>query len=79
MKNTGDTVLVRVTYKHEKDAQAAVAKFNGQPADGRTLEVKVVGGVNASLGGRLGIAVQDLGSVDILMDDSASPKGSSYV
>ena len=77
MKSPGDTVQVRVIYKHEKDAQAAVAKFNGQPADGRTLEVKIVGGVNASLGGRLGIAVQDLGSVDVLMDDSPSSKNSS--
>ncbi|KAJ3484920.1 hypothetical protein NLI96_g5311 [Meripilus lineatus] len=77
MKSPGDTVQVRVIYKHEKDAQAAVAKFHGQPADGRTLEVKVVGGVNASLGGRLGIAVQDLGSVDVLMDDSPSSKNSS--
>lgn len=76
-KTVGDTVQVRLTYKQEKDAQAAVAKFNGQPADGRTLEVKVVGGVNASLGGRLGIAVQDVGSVDFLMDDSPSSKSSS--
>lgn len=77
MRGAGETVQVRLTYKHEKDAQAAVAKFHGQPADGRTLEVKVVGGVNASLGGRLGVAVQDLGSVDVLMDESRSSKGSS--
>lgn len=48
--------------------------FNDQPADGRVLVVKIVGGTNATLGGRLGAAVGD--SVDVLMDDSA---GSSYV
>ncbi|KAI0766993.1 hypothetical protein C8Q74DRAFT_1277374 [Fomes fomentarius] len=59
---------VRLTYKHEKDAQAAVAKFNAQPADGRTLEVKIVGGVNATLSGRIGAALVE-GSVDVLMGD----------
>ena len=67
--STANSPVVRVTFKHEKDAQAAVAKFNGQPADGRTLEVKIVGGVNATLSGRMGVAVQD-GSVDVLMGDS---------
>lgn len=60
-----------MTFKHEKDAQAAVAKFHGQPADGRLLEVKIVGGVNATLGGRMGIAVQD-DSVDALMSEDSS-------
>ena len=67
--------MVRVTFKLEKDAQAAVSKFNGQPADGRTLTVKVVGGVNATILGRLSVKVDD--SVDVLMADSAS--GGSYV
>ncbi|KAI0918936.1 hypothetical protein AcV5_001987 [Taiwanofungus camphoratus] len=67
----GDSPVVRVTFKHEKDAQAAVAKFHGQPADGRLLEVKIVGGVNATLGGRMGIAVQD-DSVDALMSEDSS-------
>ena len=62
--------IVRLTYKHEKDAQAAVAKFHGQPADGRTLEVKVVGGVNATLSGRIGAALVE-GSVDVLMADDS--------
>lgn len=67
--NKVDGPTVRVTFKQEKDAQAAVALFDGQPADGRMLTVKVVGGVNVSLGGRLsGGMVQD-DSVDVLMGD----------
>ena len=62
---------MRLTYKHEKDAQAAVAKFHGQPADGRTLEVKVVGGVNATLSGRIGAALVE-GSVDDLMGEETN-------
>ncbi|TBU23827.1 hypothetical protein BD311DRAFT_673116 [Dichomitus squalens] len=69
--NSPDPV-VRLTYKHEKDAQAAVAKFHGQPADGRTLQVKVVGGVNATLSGRIGAALVE-GSVDVLMGDESNP------
>jgi len=41
--------------------------FDQQVADGRTLGVRVVGGVNASLSGRLSMSVVD-GSVDVLMD-----------
>jgi hypothetical protein len=59
---------VRLTYKNEKDAQTAVSSFNDQPADGRVLSVKVVGGANATLGGRLGAPVGE--SVDVLMDDN---------
>ena len=66
--------MVRLVFKNEKDAQASVTKFNGQPADGRILSVRVVGGSNATLQGRLGVAVED--SVDVLMDDSASSGGS---
>lgn len=72
-----EPVIVRVTFKNEKDAQAAVAKFNGQPADGRTLEVKIVGGINTQLIGRLGVSATD-DSVDALMVDSSSNSG-SYV
>ncbi|TFK51118.1 hypothetical protein OE88DRAFT_1660439 [Heliocybe sulcata] len=73
--SNGD-VCVRLTYKNAQDAQAAVSKFNGQQADGKTLRVKVVGGVNATLGGRLGLGVVD-GSVDVLMEtDSPSNFGS---
>lgn len=68
--------MVRLVFKNERDAQAAVTKFNGQPADGRILVVKIVGGANASLAGRLSVAVNE--SVDVLMGDSAS-SGGSYV
>ncbi|EIW54514.1 uncharacterized protein TRAVEDRAFT_31401 [Trametes versicolor FP-101664 SS1] len=67
--------VVRLTYKNEKDAQGAVAKFHGQPADGRTLEVKIVGGVNATLSGRIGAALVE-GSVDVLMGDDNANNGS---
>lgn len=63
---------MRVTFKYEKDAQAAVSKFDGQPADGRTLVVRVVGGVNATLVGRLEGAALDSDSVDVLMEGSGS-------
>ncbi|CAL1711284.1 unnamed protein product [Somion occarium] len=72
----GDPVVVRVTFKNEKDAQAAVAKFHGQPADGRFLAVKIIGGVNANLIGRLGVSTQD-DSVDALMADDSSSKAGS--
>ena len=65
---------MRLTFKSDKDAQAAVKKFDGQPADGRILSVKIVGGVNVSLTGRLGVAVSD--SVDVLMNDTAPSTGS---
>ncbi|GBE81280.1 hypothetical protein BKA93DRAFT_721664 [Sparassis latifolia] len=75
LSSNRDSPTVRLTFKHEKDAQAAVTKFHGQPADGRLLEVKIVGGVNATLSGRMGIAVQD-DSVDVLMGDDANSSGS---
>ncbi|KZT00552.1 uncharacterized protein LAESUDRAFT_732220 [Laetiporus sulphureus 93-53] len=68
----GDPPIVRVTFKFEKDAQAAVAKFHGQPADGRLLEVKIIGGVNATLGGRIMGAAIEEDSVDVLMEDGSS-------
>jgi hypothetical protein len=60
-------VTVRLTFKQEKDAREAVRIFDKQVADGRTLGVRVVGGVNASLSGRLSIGVVE-GSVDALME-----------
>ena len=63
-------VTVRLTFKQEKDAREAVRIFDQQVADGRTLGVRVVGGVNASLSGRLSMSVVD-GSVDVLMDTDA--------
>jgi hypothetical protein len=66
MAGSGD-VTVRLTFKLEKDAREAVRVFDKQVADGRTLGVRIVGGVNASLSGRLSIGVTD-GSVDALME-----------
>lgn len=69
MKQTHGTadVTVRLTFKQEKDAREAVRFFDQQVADGRTLGVRVIGGVNASLSGRLSMGVMD-GSVDVLME-----------
>ncbi|KAF7362188.1 hypothetical protein MVEN_00564900 [Mycena venus] len=69
-------VIIRVTFKNASSASAAVQKFHNQPADGKTLSVKVVGLNSTSLGGRLGGPdglglVREEGSVDILMDSSA--------
>ncbi|KAH9073094.1 hypothetical protein EDB83DRAFT_2360811 [Lactarius deliciosus] len=69
-------VTVRLTFKQENDAREAVRVFDQQVADGRTLGVRVVGGVNASLSGRLSMGVVD-GSVDALMEidtDTGSSK-----
>ncbi|KAJ7106028.1 hypothetical protein C8R43DRAFT_906355 [Mycena crocata] len=75
--NKGDKseVTIRVTFKTTSAASAAVTKFHNQPADGKTLSVKVVGSNSTSLGGRLGGPdglglVREEGSVDILMDSS---------
>ncbi|KAH9912686.1 uncharacterized protein BXZ73DRAFT_56077 [Epithele typhae] len=71
MHSSNPDPVVRLTYKNDNDAQAAIAKFHGQPADGRTLEVKVIGGVNTALSGRIGAALIE-GSVDVLMSDEPS-------
>ncbi|KAK7057530.1 hypothetical protein R3P38DRAFT_2841524, partial [Favolaschia claudopus] len=69
-------VVIRVTFKSPASASSAVRQFHNQPADGRTLSVKVVGLNATSLGGRLGGPdglglVREEGSVDILMESSA--------
>lgn len=66
-------VTIRVTFKNSSAASAAVQKFHNQPADGKTLSVRIVGTNATSLGGRLGGPdglglVREEGSVDILMD-----------
>jgi hypothetical protein len=78
---TKDEVVIRVTFKAPGSAAAAVNKFDGQPADGRILAVRIVGGAATSLGGRLGGAdglgiVRQEGSVDVLMegDDAGGSK-----
>jgi len=75
LSSNGESPTVRLTFKHEKDAQGAVSKFHGQPADGRLLEVKIVGGVNATLGGRIGVAAQE-DSVDVLMGEDHNSSSS---
>jgi RNA recognition motif. (a.k.a. RRM, RBD, or RNP domain) len=70
--NGNGDVTVRLTFKQEKDAREAVRVFDKQVADGRTLGVRIVGGVNASLSGRLSIGVVD-GSVDALMEADNGP------
>ncbi|KAJ7496972.1 hypothetical protein FB451DRAFT_209304 [Mycena latifolia] len=66
-------VAIRVTFKVASAASAAVQKFHNQPADGKTLSVRIVGSIATGLGGRLGGPdglglVREEGSVDILMD-----------
>jgi hypothetical protein len=73
-------VVIRVTFKNAPSASAAVQKFHNQPADGKTLSVRIVGMNATGLGGRLGGAdglglVREEGSVDVLMD-SATEGGS---
>lgn len=58
---------MRLTFKQPADADAAVAKFNGQPADGKILQVNIVGTKAVGLTGRLGVDFVD-DSVDVLMD-----------
>ncbi|KAJ7188622.1 hypothetical protein C8R46DRAFT_26703 [Mycena filopes] len=65
--------VIRVTFKNPSAASAAVQKFHNQPADGKTLSVKIIGAASTSLGGRLGGPdglglVREEGSVDVLMD-----------
>ncbi|KAJ7076851.1 hypothetical protein B0H15DRAFT_573522 [Mycena belliarum] len=71
--STSPEVTIRVTFKAPSAASAAVGKFHNQPADGKTLSVRIVGSTATGLGGRLGGPdglglVREEGSVDILMD-----------
>lgn len=75
----GDDVKVRVTFKAAASATSAVQKFHNQAADGKVLNVKVVGstavGTSFShrLGGPDGLGlVRDEGSVDVLMGEGDS-------
>lgn len=71
---------MRLKFKTSEEARLAVSDFDGVPADGRVLNVRVVGISSATLGGRLtnGGAGTGNGSTDVLMggDDSF---GESYV
>ncbi|KAG2153343.1 hypothetical protein DEU56DRAFT_774720 [Suillus clintonianus] len=77
-----ENVIVRLTFKTVAMADAAVAKFNGQPADGKILQVSIVGTKAVGLSGRLaGVDVVD-DSVDVLMeggDESASKMRSDSI
>ncbi|KAG0708160.1 hypothetical protein DFH29DRAFT_893303 [Suillus ampliporus] len=79
---TSENVVVRLTFKQVAQADAAVAKFNGQPADGKILQVSIVGTKAVGLSGRLaGVDVID-DSVDVLMeggDESASKMRSDSI
>ncbi|KAF7315196.1 Proline dehydrogenase [Mycena indigotica] len=73
----GKEVTIRVTFKNPSGASAAVQKFHNQPADGKTLSVRIVGSNSTSLGGRLGGPdglglVREEGSVDVLMESAES-------
>ena len=63
-------VTVRLVFKEDLSAQTVVSKYNGQIADGKRLGVRIVGGSNASLSGRIGFDPME-GSVDTLLTDSA--------
>ncbi|KAJ3502480.1 hypothetical protein NLJ89_g8867 [Agrocybe chaxingu] len=70
-----EDVRIRLTFKTPASATSAVQKFHNQPADGKTLSVKIVGAssMGLTLGGRLGGSdglglVREEGSVDVLMD-----------
>lgn len=72
--STNDEVRIRIVFKASTSALSAVQKFNNQPADGKTLSVRIVGNTSAgtTLGGRLGGLdglglVREEGSVDVLM------------
>lgn len=70
----GDDVKVRITFKVATSATSAVQKFHNQAADGKVLNVRIVGSTAAGtsfsnrLGGPDGLGlVKDEGSVDVLM------------
>ena len=77
----GQNVRVRLHFKTAGAANAAVTKFNGQPADGKILSVTIVGtsAAGQSLASRFGKdglgLVRQEGSVDVLMDtDTDGPQ-----
>ncbi len=77
-------VVIRLTFKDPSSAKAAVAKFDKQQADGKTLSVVIIGlHKGPSLFGRLassdgmGLVMKE-GSVDVLMD-SENDNGSYVV
>ena len=75
----GRNVRVRIHFKTAGAAKAAVTKFHGQPADGKVLEVSIVGSTAAgqTLASRFGKdglgLVRQEGSVDVLMETDSAP------
>lgn len=71
-----------MTFKNASSAGEAVKSFNGVPADGKTLSVRVVGSTSAgttllSRFGKDGLGVvRQEGSVDILMESDTAASGS---
>ena len=77
-----DEARIRLTFKTPQAAAKAVQQFNNQPADGKTLFVKVVGASSTTLGSRLSgrdgpSLAKEEGSVDVLM--SSHDSGSCVV
>ncbi|EAU91466.2 hypothetical protein CC1G_01955 [Coprinopsis cinerea okayama7 len=78
----GDNPRVRLHFKTAAAASSAVAKFHNQPADGKILQVTMVGTSTAgqSLASRFGEdglgLVREEGSVDVLMDTGETNSGS---
>lgn len=71
-----ETVSVRLKFKNSDDAKSAVKAFDGKPADGQILKVKIVGTSSTSLSGRLGGTIVN-GTVDVLMDEDPDAVGGS--
>jgi len=73
---SSDNVTIRLVFKQPASALTAVQKFHGQQADGRTLNVTLVGATGVGLGGRLGLVDGGVGNVDVLMeiDDKSGSK-----
>ncbi|KAE9392505.1 hypothetical protein BT96DRAFT_830501 [Gymnopus androsaceus JB14] len=82
MSGRNEEVRIRVTFKNAASAAKAVESFNGVPADGKTLSVRVVGAMTAgttllSRFGKDGLGVvRQEGSVDVLMESDAGSSGS---
>lgn len=78
MSGRNEEVRIRVTFKNAASAAEAVKSFNGVPADGKTLSVRIVGANSAgttllSRFGKDGLGVvRQEGSVDVLMDSDSS-------
>ncbi|EIN06720.1 hypothetical protein PUNSTDRAFT_46131 [Punctularia strigosozonata HHB-11173 SS5] len=72
-------LVIRVTYKEQKDAKTAVEKFDGQNADGKKLHVTISGTKGTTIGSRFGLdPVQD-GQVVLPPSDSDSKMRSDAI